>query len=133
MKVEALLRIPASVTSDFSYVRRLLEAGLNAATSVPSDAAKRSTKRERSRAALYVWTSAAIGMAVGASAMYVARKGKFGRNALAGALVGGVCGFGGSLAWGSREVTSKMVHDAAKNIGAVRDDRWLEKHPICYG
>jgi hypothetical protein len=49
-----------------------------------------------------------------------------------GGLVGGILGFGGGVAWGSRKATSAVARRAAKNFGAVRDQHWLEKHPIAY-
>jgi hypothetical protein len=49
-----------------------------------------------------------------------------------GGLLGGVLGFGGGVAWGSREAASAIARRAAKNLGAVRDQHWLEKHPIAY-
>ena len=47
---------------------------------------------------------------------------------VAGSLIGLVVG----LAWKTRELTGSMVHAAAKNMGTVRDEHWLERHPIDY-
>jgi hypothetical protein len=47
-------------------------------------------------------------------------------------LVGGAIGFMASLIWENRRFTASVVSGALKNIGKVRDEHWLEKHPIDY-
>ena len=44
----------------------------------------------------------------------------------------GVIGFGAGFAWASRSLTAKMAGEARRNVGRVRDERWLEEHPIDY-
>jgi hypothetical protein len=46
--------------------------------------------------------------------------------------LGAVIGFTTGMAWGTRRLTGGIVQGAKKNIGAVRDAHWLERHPIDY-
>jgi len=47
-------------------------------------------------------------------------------------LVGGAIGFGLGLAWENRRLTESITNGALRNIGRVRDEHWLESHPIDY-
>jgi len=47
-------------------------------------------------------------------------------------VLGGVIGFAAGVIWGSRRMVASVASGAAKNIGKVRDERWLERHPIDY-
>jgi hypothetical protein len=132
MVVEKLMRIPASLKSEIAYSRKLFEAGLHAATTVRDGAPNQALAPELARAARSAWAPAAVGVAVGALGVCLARKSKSGRDALAGGLLGGVLGFASGVVWGSREVTAGVAHQAAKNLGRVRDAHWLERHPITY-
>lgn len=127
------MRPPAPLRSEFSYFGKLLGAGWKAATAVRTNAANETPQQEWARAAGTAWLPALVGAVVGVSAVCLTRKHKTTGDALIGALVGGAVGFSGGAAWSSREMTSSIVRDAAKNMGAVRDGHWLEKHPICYG
>ena len=48
------------------------------------------------------------------------------------ALLGGAIGFGAGVVWESRHLTESAASAALKNIGKVRDEHWLERHPIDY-
>lgn len=132
MKMREIMKIPASLKSEMAYSRRLLEAGLNAASAAPDGAPHQTLAPELARAARSAWVPAMIGAAVGVLAVYSARKSRPGRGALLAGLIGGAFGFSGGVAWSSRAATSVAVRHAAKSIGAVRDERWLQKHPIAY-
>ena len=132
IKLGDTMKIPASLKSEMAYSRRLLEAGLKSATAAPAGAPNATLAPELARAARGAWVPAMIGAAVGILAVYSARKSRSGRGALLAGLIGGACGFGGGVAWSSRAATSSAVRHAAKNIGAVRDEHWLQKHPIAY-
>jgi hypothetical protein len=123
------MNIPTSLKSEIAYSRKLLEAGLDAVTAVRDGAPNQTLAPEFARAARDAWLPAAIGTAVG---VFLARKSKTGRGALMGGLLGGAVGFGGAVAWGSRQVTGVIARRAAKNLSAVSDAHWLEKHPITY-
>jgi hypothetical protein len=51
---------------------------------------------------------------------------------LAYGLLGGAIGFGAGVAWESRRFTASVADGALRNIGKVRDEHWLTKHPIDY-
>ena len=53
-------------------------------------------------------------------------------KALALAVVGSAVGFVAGLAWQTRGLTENMLRSASKQIGAVRDEHWLERNPIDY-
>lgn len=123
------MKISPSLQSEINYSRKLFEAGFDASDAGTSSSVLR---REFARSARSSWLPVAIGAAVGLLAVHFARKSKSGTGSVVGALVGGAIGFGGAVAWNSRDVTSEMLRKAGRNISAVRDERWLEKHPIDY-
>ncbi len=110
----------------------LFEAGLNAATAVRDGTPSQTLASEFACAASSTRVPAAPGAPIGILGVCLVRKGRSGRAALVGGLVGGVLGFGGGFAWGSREAVAVIARQAAKNLGTVRDAHWLEKHPIAY-
>jgi len=48
------------------------------------------------------------------------------------AVAGGAIGFGLGIAWNCRHLTASIADGALRNVGKVRDERWLERHPIDY-
>ena len=126
------MKIPAFLKSEITYSRKLFEAGLNAATTVRDGAPNQTLAPEFARAARGAWVPAAIGATAGILGICLARKSRPGRDALVGGLLGGILGFGGGVAWGSRQATATIARRAARNLGTVRDAHWLEKNPITY-
>jgi hypothetical protein len=53
------------------------------------------------------------------------------RTILFGA-AGALIGMGAGFFWESRSLTASAAGSALRNIGRVRDERWLVKHPIDY-
>jgi hypothetical protein len=47
-------------------------------------------------------------------------------------IVGAAIGLGVGIAWRSRHLTERIANGALQNIGKVRDEHWLESHPIDY-
>ncbi len=47
-------------------------------------------------------------------------------------VVGTVIGLVVGLAWKTRELTASMGRSALKEMGTVRDEHWLQRHPIDY-
>jgi hypothetical protein len=47
-------------------------------------------------------------------------------------LLGGAIGLTTGLAWKSRHLSASVAGNALKNMGRVRDEQWLAKHPIDY-
>jgi hypothetical protein len=52
-------------------------------------------------------------------------------NITCGAL-GCVVGFGAGVAWDNRRLAASIASAAMRNIGRVRDEHWLDRHPIDY-
>jgi len=46
--------------------------------------------------------------------------------------MGSAIGFGLGLAWKSRGLTESIASSSLHSIGKVRDEHWLESHPIDY-
>ncbi len=121
------MRIPASLSSEINYSRKLFGAGLDAVQAVGA------SSEVLARSARGAWFPVVVGAAVGLLTVhFAAGKKKSSRGALVGALAGGAIGFGGAVAWNSREVTSEVLRKAGRNFGAVRNERWLERNPIDY-
>jgi len=53
-------------------------------------------------------------------------------RAFAFAMAGWLLGFTVGLAWESRRLTVSVMSGAKKGIDKVRDEHWLETHPIDY-
>jgi hypothetical protein len=132
MEVRGLMRMPASLKSEIAYSRKLLEAGLDAAIAVRDGAPNRTLTPELVCAARSAWVPTLIGAAAGVLTLRLAGKGRSGRDALVGGLVGAAIGFGGGLGFGLRQITAMIAQGAAKNLVVVRDAHWIEKHPINY-
>lgn len=80
------------------------------------------------------WKPAVIGACLGVLSSY--SSGRHNRSLIgrlfAHGLLGGVLGFGASVAWESRRLAASVAAGALKNIEKVSDEHWLEKHPIDY-
>jgi hypothetical protein len=75
---------------------------------------------------------AAVGACLGVLGSYPRCRPKSISRALACGLLGGAIGLGAGVAWESRHLTASAASGALKNIGRVRDEQWLTKHPIDY-
>jgi hypothetical protein len=53
-------------------------------------------------------------------------------KAIGFAILGGTIGLGLGMAWQSRGLTASVTGAALGSIGKVRDEHWLERHPIDY-
>ncbi len=53
-------------------------------------------------------------------------------NSLACGFVGCAIGFVAAFAWQTRKLTGSMTSSAVKSMNVVRDQHWLELHPIDY-
>jgi len=63
---------------------------------------------------------------------YPACRQKSGTRALTYGFLGAAIGFCAGLVWESRRLTASVADGALKNMGRVRDERWLTRHPINY-
>ncbi len=46
--------------------------------------------------------------------------------------LGWAIGLGAGIAWKTRGLTECVASNAFRNMGKVRDEHWLERHPIDY-
>jgi hypothetical protein len=75
---------------------------------------------------------AVVGVCLGVLGSYAGSRPKSVGRALAFGLLGGAIGFGAGVAWESRCFTASVAGGAFRNIGKVRDEHWLTRHPIDY-
>jgi len=75
---------------------------------------------------------AALGAYLGLLGSYPGCRRKSIGRTLAYGLLGGAIGLGAGVAWESRRLTVSAAGGALRNIGRVRDEHWLTKHPINY-
>lgn len=75
---------------------------------------------------------AAVGAFIGVLGSYPGNREKSITRALAYGLLGGAIGLGAGVAWENRRLTASAAGSALRNIGRVRDEHWLTKHPIDY-
>jgi hypothetical protein len=47
-------------------------------------------------------------------------------------VAGSAIGFAAGFTWKTRNLTASMARSAMKEMGTVRDEHWIEKHPIDY-
>ncbi|HMK29863.1 MAG TPA: hypothetical protein VK473_09295 [Terriglobales bacterium] len=79
----------------------------------------------------HAWKPAAVGLCLSMLGCYSASRHRA-RRAFAYGLLGGVVGLTTSVVWGSRLLAASVASGALRNIGKVRDQHWLEQHPIDY-
>jgi hypothetical protein len=75
---------------------------------------------------------AAIGACAGLVQLLLSSRRRRIPESLALGAVGSAVGFLAGFTWKTRDLTASMAQAAAKNMGAVRDEHWLERHPIDY-
>jgi hypothetical protein len=121
------------VRSNIDYGRELVRSGFEGAAhdreafldGVPllpflNDAARRARKQ------------AAIGVCLGLLGGYLGRRHKPANRAVAYGALGGIIGFGAGFTWRAHRLAASIGHGAATKVNAVRDEHWLERHPINY-
>jgi hypothetical protein len=119
--------------SNASYGRKLINSGIEGARSgreafLDGDPFKPFLS-ESVRKAL---KPAVLGACLGLLGGYPGGRHKSISRALARGLLGGAVGLGAGVVWESRHLTASAAGGALKNIGQVRDEHWLDKHPIDY-
>jgi hypothetical protein len=77
-------------------------------------------------------TPAVAGAVLGMLGSFSGNHSKSAKRALAFGFLGWAIGLGIGIAWQSRELTACATNGALRNIGRVRDEHWLETHPIDY-
>ena len=121
------------VKSNVDYGRRLVDSGIDGARTGQEEFLDGKPLTpflgESVKSAL---VPAAIGVCVGVLAGYPIWKKKSTGVTVAYGLLGGAIGLTTGLAWKSRHLSASVAGGAMKNIGKVRDEQWLSKHPIDY-
>jgi hypothetical protein len=121
------------VKSNVDYGRRLMDSGLDGARFGQEEFldGKPLTPflAESAKDALL---PAAIGVCVGVLAGYPVWRKKSTAISLAYGLLGGAIGLTTGMAWNNRHLGASVAGSAMKNIGKVRDEQWLTRHPINY-
>ncbi len=75
---------------------------------------------------------AAVGACIGLLGSYPGDHRRSISRALTFSLLGWVIGLGAGVVWKTRGLTECVASNAFRNIGKVRDEHWLERHPIDY-
>jgi len=75
---------------------------------------------------------AALGLGAGLLQLVLGRGRRRVPRSIAVAAVGATIGFFAGFSWKTRDLASTMAKGAMKNIGTVRDEHWLQHHPIDY-
>lgn len=120
-------------SSNLHYGRKLLGSGLEGARSGEQaylGGARLSPLLNRS--ARIALAPAALGACLGFLGSHPGRPSKSAARAFACGVLGGIVGFGAGVAWDSRRLAASIASGAKKNIGRVRDEHWLDRHPIDY-
>jgi hypothetical protein len=117
--------------SEVEYGRKVLNSGLEGARSGrEAFLTGRPLTAFLSESVRNAWKPAAIGAGVGVLGCSGSRK-SIGR-VLAFGLLGGAVGFSAGVVWQNRRLVASTARGAWRRIDKVRDERWLEKHPIDY-
>jgi hypothetical protein len=119
--------------SEVEYGRRILNSGRQGARSGEEEFLHgRPLSPVLGEAARMALKPAAVGACLGMlSSVSKNRQRSVGRI-LAFGLLGGAIGFVTGLTWMNRRLTASAASGALRNINKVRDEHWVEKHPIAY-
>jgi hypothetical protein len=118
--------------STVEYGRKLLDSGLDGARSGEESFLHGERVRPfLSKSAEKALMPAAIGACLFLLGSNTCSS-KSAAKSFAAAFLGGTVGFAAGLIWESRRLTRCVASTAFKNMGRVRDEHWLEKHPIDY-
>ena len=119
--------------SEVQYGRRILDSGLEGVRSGEEEFlhGKPLTPfvSKSVRAAL---VPAAIGTCLGILGSFPVSRNERASRILFLGLLGGAVGLSAGLMWESRRITERASRAAFKNIHQVRDEHWVEKHPVAY-
>jgi hypothetical protein len=77
-------------------------------------------------------TPAAVGAILGTLGSFPGQHHPSPKRAFVFGVVGWAIGLGMGIIWQSRGLTACAANGAWRNIGRVRDEHWLETHPIDY-
>lgn len=119
--------------SNIDYGRKLVSSGLAGARSGREQFLSREPMAPfLSDSARHALRQAALGACLGVLGSYPGRRHRSAGRALAYGFVGGAIGFSVGVAWQSRRLAASVAAGALKKVSNVREEHWLEKHPIDY-
>ena len=123
----------SDMAGTFVYGRKLVNAGFHGIRAGKPAALNGQPLFElAAESAGTVVSMAAAGASVALVASYLMQKrGRAAHTWMYGA-VGSALGFVAGVGWKSRKIASSLTHAAMKEVNVVRDQHWLEKHPIDY-
>lgn len=118
--------------SETNYGRKLLASGLEGARWGGENLNGISLGPLLSGSVRVAIRPAVLGAFVGLLGSFFGNRNTLPVRVFAFSLLGGVIGFSAGMVWKNRGVTANAVSEALSNMGRVRDDHWLERHPIDY-
>jgi hypothetical protein len=119
--------------SEVEYGRKLVGSGLEGARSGREAFLNgRPFTTFLSESVVEALKPAALGACIGFLSAYPGKRNKSIARVLGLGWLCGTIGFGAGFAWTSRRMTARVAGEAWRNVGRVRDERWLEEHPIDY-
>jgi len=118
--------------SSTDYGRKLLNSGLEGARSGEEEfLSGNPISPLLNESARHSVTAAALGASIGLLGGLCTNR-KCASRAIACGVFGAAVGFGAGVLWEGRRFGASVISGALKNIEKVRDEHWLEKHPIDY-
>jgi hypothetical protein len=119
--------------SNAQYARRLANSGLQGASGGRDEFLKgKAIAPYLGESAQEAFVDAALGACIGILGACINRERRSVSRTVALGLVGGAIGFGAGMTWRTRSLAANIARGALKTTDAVRDERWIEKHPIDY-
>jgi hypothetical protein len=119
--------------SNIDYGLKLLDSGLEGARSAEGAFLHgKPLAPLLERSARHALKPAAIGALLGLLGSCTENGRKSSDRTLLCSLVGGAIGFGVGVVWGNRRLAARVASSAFRSMGKVRDEHWLENHPIDY-
>jgi hypothetical protein len=119
--------------SEVEYGRKVLNSGLEGARSGREAFLHgRSLTPFLSESVQNALKPAALGACIGVLGSCPGNRHKSILRVLAFGVLGGALGFGAGIVWENRRLAASVAGGALSNIDRVRDEHWLEKHPIDY-
>jgi hypothetical protein len=119
--------------SSLHYGRKLLDSGLQGARSAEQEfLCGNHLSPYLNRSVRIALVPAVLGACLGMIGVHPRVRRKSTTLSLAYGVLGGVVGFGAGVAWETRRLAVTVAHGAMRNMERVRDEHWLESHPIDY-
>ena len=118
--------------SEIDYGKKLLNSGLEGARSGQEEFLQGTPINAFLDECLrHAWLPTVVGGCIGLLAGRCLKNRSADKVVALGA-IGALTGFVARMTWESRHLTESVTSGALKNINKVRDEHWLEKHPIDY-